>query len=446
MPGEYGHPYDDTSPADEQWFFEEVVKTTYANDGLVADFDIVEQLDTEQGVPTDAEGDVELTIPEESPLLAGYVEYPLADDEDDPGSDQVNYADYEPATDPEEVAKHITRVKDEVIAAKDAEIAAKDAEIKRITAITEWLIVDDLTGQLTRKGLNYRLRTNKKLMSEFTEALQSARYPERESSSEEGIGVLNLDVNGVKAANKYGTPIGDKFIKKSMGIIVEELNLQSRQSQRRVEVQNPDDSIETTVYGADGNIESQTRTEAPQDTTKADITEDKRVITSDRREAEPRYPDILVRWGGDEITVVIRNVTAVELKRIADRLQAEFTVESASTRYGQREVPMMAAIGYASLAEAMATGILDHLSDNPTPDEAYQAIEGMVGVADARQREVKKRQYNQMWTELVAHRKVNNPGKRFRRPRENRVIIDQYWEVFFPDFAANPEAFLENAA
>lgn len=265
----------------------------------------------------------------------------------------------------------------------------------------EDLKIDALTGALTRVGFKHELKVN----TELREALAAAfTGPElTDDGQPRACGVIMLDKRGVKAANRLFTYAGgDAFLEQGMGIIGHELTSSARTGRRR-----------------------------PEGTTNVDVRTGER-----RKSAEQKPLDALIRWGGDEIVIVVANISKEELELLAGRLITSFNGDTARRRYEAGQVPVIAGVGWASSEE------LPDLGNRPTtPEGLFATVKTMVSIADARQTIDKSNQYDQMWAAYLQTRERTQRAL-LDRPEDESRIIELWWRTFFPEFVNNPQRYL----
>lgn len=291
---------------------------------------------------------------------------------------------------------------------------AKDVVINGLLARIEVLKHDALTGALTRDGFRDTLSTDPELVQElaaplYTSQLATSLGVDRILPS----GLLWFDTRGVKPINELSYLTGNAFIRIGMLTIALTLAETSRQRPDR----------------RDKRLE-------------AEIATDKRQI--ERRTIPPKYPDILIRWGGDEMAVLVRQVHEDVLQRIASRLASAFTVERAHERYQNGELPLIVGVSALSITSLLADR---EGADQPLNAEDMSGLLATLAhMADEDQKVRKAEQYAQMWDAIVTSR---HPWRRYipwglrqRKQPPEKDIIKQYWKLFFPRFAENPEAFL----
>ncbi len=162
----------------------------------------------------------------------------------------------------------------------------------------------------------------------------------------------------------------------------------------------------------------------------------------ERRQIERRagfsigHEDIICRQGGDEFTLLIRNVDTPQLASIAGRVQSRLTVPFALERYSEGQVPFIASVGFAH-----ATDKLPEVTRAFTLHDDWGAFRVVNGFADEGQRQVKSEQYEEMWR-MVCHVLTEPERNKYIAQPDDRVVAELFLERLCPDFQRNPIAFL----
>lgn len=152
-----------------------------------------------------------------------------------------------------------------------------------------------------------------------------------------------------------------------------------------------------------------------------------------RRLEYPFRPDIVVRQGGDEFTILVRRVSLQGFQRAAARIESHLTVDEALRRYDNGMAPFIASVGIAHCQDLQQVAV-------PAGD-AWALFNTMNTLADEGQRASKTRQYAEMWA--IAHDLM---------PREVAISYDQmpdknevarlFLQYRCPGFYTNPRAYL----
>lgn len=278
-------------------------------------------------------------------------------------------------------------------------------EYEAIEARLQRTKTDSLTGALTRTGLRDELEHNIELKEELLRYFEP--ITDVESVSEkmtQGWGVVFIDIRGVNFANTHGTAVGDAYIDTAAKIITNELAKTSRVS---------------------GDATPQ--------------------IDDERRITPKDVKDIVVRYGGDELAVIVRNVKPHELYAVAGRLAEKFSVESAVGRYeNDGQMPVIAGVSTAHVYDIPAA---PNVPNNPTVQmkngQLFEGVTGLCAIADEEQARLKEYQYDEMWeryleTKPRAERELLEHDK----PADQRKIISLFYAAVCHDFAEYPRDYL----
>ena len=265
---------------------------------------------------------------------------------------------------------------------------------------------EEAYGRILDRLLNLRLDTL--VNTAFTpEGLMDHLQNDTELRQELGQGqwgVIRLDGRFVKYINTaFGTLTGDQFL--------------------------ADGGAEITAI-ADGIIR------------RSDRRHEDRPSEEERRRGERRQgyalsEDIIIRQGGDEFALIIRNVTPEELKNIAERIQEQLTVERALQRYSNDYTPFIASVGFA---HAIDKELRPHVEALLRHGAVWQAYRQVNGAADAQEQAVKEAQYEDMWDRV---KQMTPRRQRLRRKQPNdRVVAEAFLYALCPDFQEDPIGFL----
>lgn len=254
----------------------------------------------------------------------------------------------------------------------------------------------------------FRLRTDTLVTSVFTPGGMKD-YLANDSEIQEEMGgglwgVLLLDGRFVNYINRYGYEIGDRFLAASGNRITTIVDgLIRTGADRRTEVRSPAEDLRRR---------------------------------RDRRHEPVLRGDIICRQGGDEFSILIRNVTPEQLAVVAARIGHKLTVIDALDRYENGVVPFIASVGYAHAEEYPE--VLTPLLNN---DDYWGAYRVVMYAADKGQRVEKKEQYEQMWSIVVS---TFRPEERLLMPTQpdDRIVAEQFLERLCPNFCANPNSYL----
>lgn len=255
--------------------------------------------------------------------------------------------------------------------------AAVDGLSQRNDEMRTDLLVQD---SLTPAGLRDELRHNQALGHEL---------------ARRQWGVIRLDGRFVNYLNTFGNLIGDEFLSAS-GQAIDEAILHTTRHRNII----PPDGVEL------------------------------------RRDANGRAagPDILCRQGGDEFSIIVRNVDYDELKYVAGRVAEELGVGAALSRYMSGNMPLVASVGIAHASEVEP--------DNPDADsiDLYDWFKQVNAKADEGQMRDKSRQYEEMWW-LVCDYEPQLANDYTATP-DGRKIAQLFLERYCPDFYQDPYSFL----
>ena len=279
---------------------------------------------------------------------------------------------------------------------------------------------DKLTNMLTRAGFEDLLTHDPELFAELAAPLM-AKDPETQkkylSGELPGSGVEYGDIRGVKEANtRGGDSLGDLYIARGTVLIAETLATNSRQRERR-----------------SANLKHL-----------AAISHDTR-SGEDRREGPAKYPDKLIRRGGDEGSGVARSITPTELLSLDDRVADSLGIKTAIERYNNTElplkdrVPIIAGFGSAHITELYGTPY----ANIETPADLYRAYERLHEIAADRQAIIKQRQYSTMRRMITDHYEGN--GEMPPDLSDDRKVTGHFWKEYFPDFYNDPHRFLQES-
>jgi hypothetical protein len=221
-------------------------------------------------------------------------------------------------------------------------------------------------------------------------------------------GVIRLDGRFVKYMNRFGVVVGDRFLQEGGSEIAAIADGLARSGSRRTEdVSVPDDQR----AGVD-------RRQTP------------------REQGHSLRHDIICRPGGDEFSLIIRNVSPIDLTKIAMRIQDQLSVTRALERYEDGEAPFIASVG-ATHASEKRPEVVTLLND----DDPWGAFKLVNSSADEREIEIKKSQYNEMWGMVVSAMTDRDDSALINKPDE-RVIAERFLRDYCPDFWASPWDYL----
>lgn len=227
----------------------------------------------------------------------------------------------------------------------------------------------------------------------------------REELKQRQWGVIRLDGRFVHYINRFGVEVGDEFLTAGGAEITSVSDGLVRVQADRRRQQQP--------------IEANQR-------------------TKQRRQGHSLVYDLICRQGGDEFALLIRNVDAAQLTRIAARVRNQLTVAQAIERYGEGKIPFIASVGYAHATSAEiapeVTGLLGH-------NHHWEAFYKVSKLADEGQRAAKSRQYDEMWEVTVASMDPDQRPTTVTRPND-REVAETFLRVMCPDFMVDPVAFL----
>lgn len=210
-------------------------------------------------------------------------------------------------------------------------------------------------------------------------------------------GVIRLDGRFVEINNRKGKQFGDLFL------------------------QNGGAKLASVT---DGLARTQTRRIADQDT-------DHMPVWDIGRLDFPGNFDLILREGGDEWDILVRNVSPPQLQTIAMRIASELNVEKALKRYAEKRPPFIASVGFAH-ARSIAGSIPDD-----TPQDAWSIFNAMDRLADTGQLLSKKAQYAEMW-ELVIDLLPAEVLSRYDVMPGTREISTLFLHYHCPDFVEDP--------
>ena len=146
--------------------------------------------------------------------------------------------------------------------------------------------------------------------------------------------------------------------------------------------------------------------------------------------------DIICRQGGDEFSILIRNVTQRQLAQIAARIQSQLNPSDAVDRYAQGGIPFIASIGHMH-----ASQMRPELTEQISQGNFYQAFRLVSGGADHMQRATKKSQYEIMWNLTLAAMPREQADEWVAQP-DDRTVAELFLTHLCPDFHEDPAAFL----
>ncbi|HSD56503.1 MAG TPA: diguanylate cyclase [Candidatus Saccharimonadales bacterium] len=216
-------------------------------------------------------------------------------------------------------------------------------------------------------------------------------------------GVIRLDGRFVKHINTFGNLIGDQFLEHGGSEIAAITDGLVRTKNRRAQTLEVDDE---------------------------------RRDDSDRRAGFSLGGDIICRQGGDEFSLVIRDVTPAELTRVAARVQSQLTVADALASYDDGRVPFIASVGscHASELGREAKVALEQ------EDDLWAAFRDINGRADAGQRKAKSLQYEEMWR-LTEGAMPPDVRKHYINQPEDSEVAKLFLSTLCPEFGERPYAF-----
>jgi GGDEF domain-containing protein len=216
-------------------------------------------------------------------------------------------------------------------------------------------------------------------------------------------GVVRLDGRFVKYINTFGNTVGDSFL------------------------QHGGSEIAAIT---DGLVRTRNRRVQP-----LEVNEDHR--EGDRRAGYSLGGDIICRQGGDEFSLIIRNVDNVQLTRIAARIQSQLTVSGALGSYEDGKVPFIASVGscHASEISPVTRVALEER------DDLWATFRDVNGQADEGQRQSKGRQYTEMWNLTVS---AMDPAQRtsYINQPDDAEVAKLFLAVLCPEFKERPHKYL----
>lgn len=256
----------------------------------------------------------------------------------------------------------------------------------KLTEEVDYLSTDNLTQLLTPDGFISKIGKDPRI----AEALRQGEKP-----NGKGWGMLYLDLRGLKFANKLGREVGDAFLKEGAHTITTEVTSNMRKG-------NPKDIVE-----------------------------------SSRRSTANSDPieDIAIRVGGDELGVMVFDVSREELQLLQERFSSQLGVESAYGRYDSKKPPFIASVGVAYGPDMQTESFLKAQRQGD-----YESIfSELVCAADAQQAATAKEQYETMWN---ACKDADSNLAAFPRPADDRTIVELFYRNVFPQFANAPLDYL----
>lgn len=254
---------------------------------------------------------------------------------------------------------------------------AVDGLSRRNNEMRTDLLVQD---SLTPAGLRDELRHNQALGQEL---------------ARRQWGVIRLDGRFVNYLNTFGNLIGDEFLSAS-GQAIDEAVLRTTRHRNII----PPDGVEL------------------------------------RKDANGRAagPDILCRQGGDEFSIIVRNVDYDELEYVAGRVAEELGVGAALSRYESGNMPLVASVGIAHAGE------VEPDSSEAGSIDLYDWFKQVNAKADEGQMHDKSHQYEEMWW-LVCDYEPQLANAYTAMP-DGRTIAQLFLERYCPDFYQDPYVFL----
>jgi hypothetical protein len=221
-------------------------------------------------------------------------------------------------------------------------------------------------------------------------------------------GVVRLDGRFVGHVNKFGNRVGDLFLQEGGQAI-------------------------TAV--ADGLVRRKTDRRKQS----LPVSEDRRAHErrkEERRVGQTAGGDYICRQGGDEFSLLIRNVGAADLTVVAARIQNQLTIGRALERYADGNIPFIASVGYTHASEE-APKVTAALTEGD-PWEAFLEVNGR---ADEGQRHNKLGQYQEMWKMVV---KASPGASHGIAQPDDRVVAERFLLTLCPDFYHNPIQYMED--
>ncbi len=244
------------------------------------------------------------------------------------------------------------------------------------------------------------LRTDTLIETAFTpEGLRDHLHHDRdiqEELAELNWGVLRLDGRFVNYLNRAGNWVGDAFLQKG-GAHITALS--------------------------DGLVRTE---EQP-------IQEERR---AQRQQGHSMANDIICRQGGDEFSILIRNVSPDELTAITARIRALLTPSKAVDRYHNGQIPFIASVGFGH-AESLNLEVARECSTG----NHYQAFYLVNNLADDGQRKIKSRQYEIMWDMAQELMPQHEFDKWIAQP-DDRQVAELFLRYCCPDFHRDPLTFM----
>jgi len=297
-------------------------------------------------------------------------------------------------------------------------LVAREAEIVTLTSKNQALTFEnqslrDANEEIERENALlierlFNLRIDTLIQTAFTpEGLKDHLEHDNEIQEElRGMqwGVVRLDGRFVNYINRFGNSVGDDFLQSGGAEITSITDGLVRTYSRRAEMPTPPPEI------------------------------DKR--QDQRRQGHSLAYDIICRQGGDEFSLIIRNVNPGQLALVAGRIQAKLTVPQALERYAQGGVPFIASVGY-SHASDFAPEVRGKLSRG----RVWQAFKQVNDQADEGQRHTKSRQYEEMWGIAYHSMPADSRPLTVARP-DDRTVAEEFLRWTCPDFMENPMRFL----
>jgi GGDEF domain-containing protein len=208
---------------------------------------------------------------------------------------------------------------------------------------------------LTPEGLGDEIRNNPLLNAE----LQQGNW-----------GVINLDVRFLKAINDIAYRFGSEFLQ----VVGEQIRDALAKAGRQGDPSNYD--------------------------------------RADRRQEYSTGQDILCRIGGDEFSILVRNVDPRRLIAVANRITGQFSVGRVIAQGGENKVPFIASVGAAHVRHS------SQAQQYLLQGDVVKAFQSTFDLTDEGHREMKAKQYQQMWhyvrtaEPLYAHPEMPMPDER----------------------------------
>jgi GGDEF domain-containing protein len=223
-------------------------------------------------------------------------------------------------------------------------------------------------------------------------------------------GVVRLDGRFVNYINRFGNDVGDDFLQSGGAEITSITDGLVRSYNRRAEVPVPPPQVPVAENRDD-----------------------------QRRQGHSLSYDIICRQGGDEFSLIIRNVSPAQLSLVAGRIQAKLTVSQALERYSQDGVPFIASVGHSH-----ATDFMPEVRGKLSRSRYWEAFKQVNDQADEGQRLTKSRQYEEMWN--IAYHSMPADGRPMTVARpDDRKVAEEFLRWTCPDFMEDPMRFLTNS-